>query len=55
MNPARTETEREVNAIAQPLRWRYRTDDTDQWSFAHSADIAPPADKTTEHIPNHMK
>ena len=43
MNPAMTETESDVSAIAQPLRWRYRTDDTDQWSFAHKADIAPPA------------
>lgn len=50
-----TETESDVSAIAQPLRRRYLTEDTDQWSFAHKADIAPPADRTTEHIPNHMK
>lgn len=55
MKAAITSMDMEVMATAHPLRWRYRTDDTDQWSLAHNAETAPPADNRAEDIPNHMK
>ena len=55
MNEASTRIEATLREIAHPLRWRYLMDDTDQWSFAHNANMAPPAEKAAERIPNHMK
>ena len=55
MNAAMIRMESELNEIAHPLRCRYLTEDTDQWSFAQNAENAPPADNIAADIPNHMK
>ena len=55
MNEARTATAAPVKEIAIVRRRLYRTDDTDQWSFAHIETTAPQADSATESNPKNMK
>lgn len=55
MKVAITSIDAVLRKIAILRLFLYLNEDTDQWSFAHSADTAPPAARTTAATPNHMK